>query len=108
MLLEQTFSELNLGFTNRVTHAHAFAAAHRQCETALCLGDLNYRTDSVPVHGFQVVIKDFGGNFLTHLQCNRLNIHSCCPVLDACDGLQFSEQFCRVVENKKFHPILSD
>lgn len=97
-----TFSEFSLQFsTAAVGHPHAYSAASRICETQLVLKKLNYWMQKQPSVGKVVVVKDIGGNFVTHLERSRDNIHSCCPILDARDSMRFTTRLVKLREFKK-------
>lgn len=99
--IEQTkithyYPEIRLEFSSRPNaHPHAMSAALRMCETQVALLKMCYRSDSSsPNH--VAFVKDIGGNFVSHLDRGRENIHSCCPVLSARDSMRNTDRALKV------------
>ncbi|UZH98846.1 replicase 1a [rose ilarvirus 2] len=82
--LRRDFPGRELQFRNSATSSHAFAAAHRVCETDYIYS--RFQTEST-------TIIDIGGNFSTHAKMGRDNVHSCCPILDVRDGARYTDRF---------------
>ncbi|AMN16528.1 replicase [Tomato necrotic streak virus] len=82
--LRRDFPGREMQFRNSATSSHAFAAAHRVCETDYIYS--RFQTEST-------TIIDIGGNFCTHAKMGRDNVHSCCPILDVRDGARYTDRF---------------
>lgn len=109
------FPEFNIVHYNRPKRQpHAYSAASRLCESQLVLSKLNYRSSTKPSAGYVATVKDVGGNFFLHCDRGRVNIHSCCSVLDARDVQRHSVRInnlksLKVTEGrKKLFTCLSD
>lgn len=86
--LIDTFPELDLVFKHNLFHPHAFAAASRLIEEQinyLALG-IDFRV-STP-EGFDVLVKDSGGDHYKQILRGRSYVHSCCPILSPQDQLR--------------------
>ena len=72
-------------------HAHGYFAAARVLDRAYLLHMVGF-SGPTALPGYQVRVKEFGGNFVTDLTNGRQGIHSCEPVLDARDDERRSRQ----------------
>jgi len=109
--IQSAFSELKINFKNDKVHPHAMAAAVRKCEETLLFYRLNYSSSSMIPKGYDVYIKDIGGNIRSHIQRSRLNIHSCMPVLDVRDAVRQVDAYDAMrrrahQDKKNFGPII--
>nr|UUT43444.1 replicase protein 1a [Citrus leaf rugose virus] len=82
--LRRDFPGRELQFRNSASSSHAYAAAHRVCETDYIYS--RFQTENT-------TIIDIGGNFSTHAKMGRSNVHSCCPILDVRDGARYTDRF---------------
>lgn len=94
--LKMSFPDIDINFTNKKLQPHAFAAAHRDLETAFILEYLHYRSTKYFPSEYQFFIKDYGGNWFSHVARKRDNIHSCCPILSANDACGESKRLINV------------
>lgn len=95
--LISVFPEFNLTFPSSTNgHPHAYSAASRLCETQLALHKLSYRDSRTVPPGYVAAVKDVGGNYCTHIDRSRTNIHSCCPILDARDSARHTSRIMRL------------
>nr|UTQ79675.1 replicase protein [Aphis glycines nege-like virus 1 iso 1] len=85
--LQDSFSMFTLDFRKAVDSGpHAFSRAHRECERNFCLNELGFSGTSLPVNGYDVCLKDIGGNPLTYLGKEFSNVHTCFPLFDVADA----------------------
>nr|UTQ79653.1 replicase protein [Aphis glycines nege-like virus 1] len=81
--LQDSFSMFTLDFRKAIDSGpHAFSRAHRECERNFCLNELGFSGTSLPVNGYDVCLKDIGGNPLTYLGKEFTNVHTCFPLFD--------------------------
>nr|QGA69815.1 polyprotein [Varroa destructor virus 4] len=81
-LLSSMYPEYDLVFKNLQVNDHSMAAASRRIETLVCLDKLGYDSFRGVPDGYDDLVADFGGNFMSHYFSNRSNVHSDCPVMD--------------------------
>nr|QKW94174.1 polyprotein [Varroa jacobsoni virus 4] len=81
-LLSTMYPEYDLVFKNSQVNDHSMAAASRRVETLVCLDKLGYDSYKGVPDGYDDLVADFGGNFMSHYFSNRSNVHSDCPVMD--------------------------
>ncbi|APG77763.1 hypothetical protein [Wuhan insect virus 8] len=84
--LQDSFSMFNLQFTATETGAHAFSRAHRVCEINFMYREMGYTSSMIPINGYDVALKDVGGNPLVHLNAGHVNVHTCFPLMDIADN----------------------
>nr|QWC36482.1 ORF1 [Bemisia tabaci nege-like virus 1] len=89
--LSVSFANFNLDFSEpNDGHAHGYARAQRKLSEAYithCFGIYGrYR----PTGSYDVLVKDVGGNPISHLNRHTPHYHSCLPVLDHTDCLRRS------------------
>lgn len=89
--LNRTFHMFNLDYDRATDQgAHAFARAHRLLTQEFFFYDLGINNASRPINGYDVVVKDIGGNPTSHLNHSRCNVHTCFPVLSLNDDNRHS------------------
>ncbi|WBW64325.1 replicase [Phellodendron-associated higre-like virus] len=86
--LTTKFVELNLRFTRSLDHPHGAAAALREVMYHWCLKLLGYRKDASIPAGFDVALKDCGGNPDFFLKHGYPFVHCCCPICDLRDEIR--------------------
>lgn len=83
--LQEMYPEFNVTFLSDVNQPHAMAAASRKLEKLLLLKRLRAKKTTK--------VCDFGGNWYNDLAAGRINIHSCCPILDWRDSGRETERY---------------
>lgn len=83
--LQDSFSMFNLQFKISETGAHAFSRAHRTCEINYMYREMGFTPSTIAINGYDVALKDVGGNPLVHLNQGHVNVHTCFPVMDIAD-----------------------
>lgn len=84
--LIEIFPELNLNFSHKIFHTHAYAAASRQIEEQINIMSLGINTRTAPIpDGYDCLVKDSGGDPFKLIIRTRKNFHSCSPILSAYD-----------------------
>jgi len=82
--LSAVFYEYHLDFSKATDNGpHALARAHRNIGETYMLDKLCIANQK-PV-GYDVLVKDVGGNPIRHLEKTRSYVHSCCPLLSVDD-----------------------
>ncbi|URA30365.1 RNA-dependent RNA polymerase [Astegopteryx formosana nege-like virus 1] len=90
-ILQDSFSCFNLDFKESFDSSpHGFARAHRELERRYIMHQLRITPQSVPVNGYDVVLKDVGGNPITHLNRESIHVHTCYPNLSDADDFRHS------------------
>ncbi|APG77795.1 RdRp [Wuhan house centipede virus 1] len=90
-ILQDSFSCFNLDFKESFDSSpHGFARAHRELERRYIMHQLRITPQSVPVNGYDVVLKDVGGNPITHLNRESIYVHTCYPNLSDADDFRHS------------------
>nr|QIJ70145.1 polyprotein [Pimento virga-like virus] len=93
LLLANLYSTFNLDF--KLAHnsdSHAVARAHRKCAYNYLLQllklELSDLTRIKPTNGFDVAVKEIGGNPLLQLNNRLVSYHTCYPILSHDDSLR--------------------
>ena len=90
--LQRTFDDLDINFTNKVNHSHAFASASRKCERKILLHKLGV---DVTVDHRKIVVKDVGGDPISSALLGEKNVHSCTPFLSNYDSTRYANRLHR-------------
>nr|APG77770.1 hypothetical protein [Hubei virga-like virus 4] len=91
LLLQDSYMNFNLDFERSYdTSPHAFARASRKCERRYLLHLLKISTSSVPINGYDVVVKDVGGKPVMNLNEGAVHFHACFPLLSNADDYRHS------------------
>ncbi|QUE41594.1 ORF1 [Indomegoura indica nege-like virus 1] len=89
--LQDAYLMFNLDFERAYDSSpHAFARASRKCERKYLLHFLKITPSSVPVNGYDVVVKDVGGKPILAMNDGCVNHHVCFPLLDNADDYRHS------------------
>nr|WPS71461.1 putative RNA-dependent RNA polymerase [Aphis gossypii nege-like virus] len=88
------FCEFNLDFSKELnSEPHAYARAHRKVSYEYMLNKLQITSNSKPQNGYDVVLKDVGGNPVMHHNRSDLYVHTCFPLLDNNDDFRHSRYY---------------
>lgn len=79
--MQADYPEYSLLNVNNKSHAHSVAGNLRVLNMEVLLDMIGYRKNAAPLYGEDVYVVDIGGDYVTHVKMNRMNVHSDSPIL---------------------------
>nr|WPV74305.1 MAG: RNA-dependent RNA polymerase [Drosophila Hillwood park negevirus] len=82
-MLSEMFCNFNIDFSKGYdSSGHCFARCLRKLTEIYCFERLHYCDTQISGNNYDVALKDVGGNPWSHAISARVNVHSCCPLID--------------------------